>query len=384
MYKTFKSASFIVGRGSIDYLKEMKNKRIFLVHGGDKILSQERRQQLESLIHSAGSKSFFSSPILREPYFSDVQLISGEMASFMPDRLVAIGGGAVIDAAKLALMIYENPKLTKEELTQPYQIPDLGKKALLTAVPTSSGTGAETTSAAVFTDDATKRKSLALGDGLIPHTAILDADFTDTMPAEVAAYTGMDALTHALEAAVCRASNPLGVSLAITAALDILENIEEACLEDADPQLKKNAREKCHVAASLAGVAITNACTGLVHALDQPGGYFGLAHGKTCAILLPHTLSYLGAFPPLVTVARRLGLSGSSDKALLESLVQRIKDLSLRLNLAQNFSKAGIDEKAYMAQVKSFSFSAKKAMATQLSPRLPSLDDLEDLLKKAD
>lgn len=375
--------NFVVGRGSLDYLGTFEKRRVSVIHGGPNVLSDVTRFRIESLIKKSGGTCMFASPVLREPFLSDIQSIGKEVEEYQPDMIVALGGGAVMDTAKVVQMFYENPGISVEALVKPYQIPDLGKKAILVAIPTTSGTGSETTSAAVFTDDATKEKRLMLGNGLIPPYAILDADFTDSLPSSIAGYTGIDALTHAMEAAVCTIASPMVKSMAINAAVDLFENLENSVSSVALPDVKAEARERCHIAASMAGVAITNSCTGLAHGLDQPGPHFGVPHGQTCGLLLPFTLAFTGTHPSYVTIAKRLGLKGKDDTELCQALIKRIDALIANVGNPKSFSDFGISESEYMGKLDYFAQLAAPAMATKLAPRIPTIEETKEILVAA-
>lgn len=380
-YASLLLSNFVVGRGSLDFLETFNNRHVAVIHGGPNVLSDSKRDRIQLLIGKSGGDCLFASPILREPYYSDIQSIVGEIREYKPDMIVALGGGAVMDTAKVVQLLYENPEMTQEDLTKPYQLPDLGKKAVLVAIPTTSGTGSETTSAAVFTDDNNKSKCLMLGNGLIPTYAILDADFTDSLPATIAGFTGIDALTHAMEAATCTIASPMVKSLAINAAVDLFENLGNSTGSEVSTEVKRDAREMCHIAASMAGVAITNSCTGLAHGLDQPGPHFGVPHGQTCGILLPYTLAFTGVHPSHVTVAKRLGLEDRDDKANCQALVDYTVQINSKIGLPASFSELNIDEGEYMDNLERFTQLAVPSMATKLSSRVPSEEEIKDMLK---
>lgn len=382
-YAPLVMSNFVVGRGSLDYLGNFRDRRVSVIHGGPNVLSDLTRSRIETLISKSGGTCMFTEPVLREPYFSDIRAIGEEIEEYQPDMIVALGGGAVMDTAKVVQMFYENPDISQEELVKPYQIPDLGKKATLVAIPTTSGTGSETTSAAVFTDDETKEKRLMLGNGLIPPYAILDADFTDSLPSSIAGYTGIDALTHAMEAAVCTIASPMVKTMAIGAAVDLFENLENSVKDNVAPDIKAEARERCHIAASMAGVAITNSCTGLAHGLDQPGPHFGVPHGQTCGLLLPYTVAFTGTHPSHVTMAKRLGLKGRDDVELSQSLVRHIDKLTTDIGIPKSFKGLGIAEEEYMSQLEHFAQLAAPAMATQLAPKIPSIEETKGILEAA-
>jgi len=382
-YLPLVTSNFIVGRGSLDYLGTFSHHRVSVIHGGPNVLSDVTRSRIKALISQNGGECMFAAPVLREPYFSDILAIGEEIEEYQPDMIVALGGGAVMDTAKVVQMFYENPGITQEDLVKPYQIPNLGKKAILVAIPTTSGTGSETTSAAVFTDDRSKEKRLMLGNGLIPPYAILDADFTDSLPSSIAGYTGIDALTHAIEAAVCISASPMVKSIAINAAVDLFENLENSVAENVAQDVKAEARERCHIAASMAGVAITNSCTGLAHGLDQPGPHFGVPHGQTCGLLLPYTVAFTGGHPSHDIIAKRLGLHGGNSDELCNALVRHIDRLTSEIGIPKSFKEFGISEKEYMEELDRFAQLATPAMATKLAPRIPTIEEIKEILVAA-
>lgn len=381
-YRLYAQAKFIVGRGSLSHLGRLGARRAAVIHGG-RSLPEERKARIAALIEEGGGECRFVAQILREPFFEDIEAALAAVREYQPDLFIAVGGGAVIDTAKGIHLFYEYPELSREAALMPYSLPELGAKARMVAVPTTSGTGAETTSAAVFTDRETERKHLLLADTLIPHYAILDADLTDSLPPTIAAHTGMDALTHAMEASVSVAASSMVRSNAVAASLDLLENLEVSADPAAALEERQAAREICHTAASLAGVAITNSCAGLAHGFDQPGPRFGLPHGQVCGILLPYTTAFTGVQPAYLTLARRLGLRGADDRSLCQALVDHITGFNERLGLPRGFAAAGVDEKDFFAQVDDFAALAAEAVATKLSPRVPTRDEAVRLFTDA-
>ncbi|SCY05935.1 iron-containing alcohol dehydrogenase [Alkaliphilus peptidifermentans] len=378
-YSPLELTRFIVGRGSLDFLGQLSAKRAAVIHGGANVMSTITKNRIQNLIEKNGGKCQFISEIINEPYFSDIKTVGDEMKEFQPDLIIALGGGSVIDTAKAIHLFYEYPNMSLEDSLKPYQLPTLGDKAKMVAIPTTSGTGSETTSAAVFTDDESKQKHLMLGNGLIPAYSIIDADFTDSLPSVIAAHTGMDALTHAMEAAVSMTASPMVVSIAIGAALDLLENLKHSVNENITTEGKRKVREICHIAASMSGVAITNSCAGLAHGFDQPGPYFGIPHGQICGLLLPYTTAFTGVHPSYITIAKRIGIVGNNDGELCQSLVDYIVEFNRSIGIPESFSALGIDEKEFMDRIDIFSELAVSAIATKLSPRIPNINEAKEL-----
>ncbi len=381
-FNPMKQSEFVVGRGAIAALARLGGRRIGIFHGG-KSMPESLMARLQALLAASGAECRFLMKITNEPYFDDVERASRALEDYRPDLVVAIGGGAVMDTAKAAILFYENPGMSVEAAVQPYRLPPLGKKVAFAAVPTTSGTGSETTSAAVFTDRATKRKHLMLDNGLIPRYAILDADLVDSLPSSIVALTGMDALTHALEASVSVAASAMVRAMAISAAVDLIENLAPACRGLVDDAGRMRAREACLVAASLAGVAITNSCAGLAHGFDQPGPYFGVPHGQVCGMLLPYTTAFSGIQPSYVTVAKRLGLPGDNERDLCQSLVDFLLGFSISLGMPRGFSACGIARDEYSERIPAFTALALGAVATGLSPRVPSAEEARSLFGEA-
>lgn len=381
-FTAFANSSFVVGRGSLAFLRQLGKKRVAVVYDG-RVVNQAVHNRIRTLVEEGGGQCRFVADIRNEPYFEDIRRAADEMEQFAPDLILAVGGGSVMDTAKAMHLFYEYPQLTMEEALRPFTLPPLGNKAVLVAVPTTSGTGSETTSAAVFIQQQTKEKHLMLSNNLIPAYAVLDADFTDSLPSSIAAHTGMDALTHAMEAAVCKNAHGMVVSIALGAALDLLENLEASVLPQQAPQRRAQARETCHIAASLAGVVITNSFAGLAHAMDQPGPYFGLPHGMVCGLLLPYTTAFASPHPVYATLARRLGLRGANDAARCQALVDHLWEFNARLGIPHSFAQQGIPEKEYLEKLDDFAALAAGSPSAHLSPRAPEVQQARRLLEDA-
>lgn len=365
-YHQLQMPQFITGRGSIEFIATLGKKRIGVIRGG-RSLNDQLKEKIEKLAADSGAEVRYLAQIRNEPYIEDIFRCIDEVREFEPDMILGIGGGSVLDTAKAIHLFYENPEMTFEAATIPYALPSLGKKAVHVAVPTTSGTGAEATSCAVFIDPETKTKKLLLDNTIIPHYAILDADTTDSLPASITVATGLDALTHSIEASTALNASAMTKAIAMEAAVDILENIEAAAKEGEMTEEKKMAREKMHIASSLAGVAITNSCTGLAHSYDHPGPTFSFAHGNICGLMLPYTMKYVGVHPSYATIARRLGYKGT-DRELTQALMDYLLELMKKLNLKTSFKEFDIDREKYMEAAKIWARISLPAFATVVSP----------------
>ena len=356
--------SFVTGRGSISFIASLGKKRIGIIRGG-RSFNDALRAKLEQIAADCGAELCYLASIRQEPYIEDIFQCMDAVQAFEPDMILAVGGGSVLDTAKAIHLFYENPQLSFEEALLPFTLPRLGKKALHIAVPTTSGTGSEATSVAVFIDPVTQTKKLLMDNTIIPHYAILDADTTDSLPASVLLATGMDALTHAIEAATAKNASSLSKAIALEAASDILEQLPAVAGSAA--QQSKAAREIMLTASAMAGVAITNSCTGLAHSYDHPGPAFGLPHGTVCGLMLPYTMQLCGPHPAYATLARRLGYTGS-EAELTEQLLRHLLRFSRNLQLKTSFQELGIDRTAYEERMKDWAEVSLSAFATVVSP----------------
>jgi acetaldehyde dehydrogenase / alcohol dehydrogenase len=326
------------------------------------------------------------------------------MNAFKPDCIIALGGGSPMDAAKAMWLFYEYPDTDFNDLKQKfmdirkrvYKYPRLGQKAKFVAVPTTSGTGSEVTSFAVITDKNQGNTKYPLADyELTPDVAIIDPEFVYTLPKNAVADTGMDVLTHAIEAYVSVMANDYTDGLAIKAIQLVFENLEKS-YKDADPV----AREKMHNASTIAGMAFANAFLGINHSLAHKwGGEFHTPHGRTNAILLPHVIRYnaqrptkFASFPKYdhfiadkryAEIARVLGLPARTTEEGVNSLIKAIRELTQKLNIADTFQKEGIDAKEFEAKVEYLADRAFEDQCTTANPRMPLVKELVEIYRDA-
>lgn len=326
------------------------------------------------------------------------------MNKFQPDVIIALGGGSAIDAAKGMWLYYENPETDFDSLRlkfmdirkRIYKFPKLGKKAKFVAIPTTSGTGSEVTSFAVITDK-TKNTKYPLADyELTPDVAIIDPEFVMTVPPSVTADTGMDVLTHAIEAYVSVLASDFTDGLAIKAIQLVFEYLPKAYKDGSD----KLAREKMHNASCIAGMAFTNAFLGINHSLAHKlGGEFHIPHGRANAVLLPYVIEYNASKPSkfvsfpkyeifiadkrYAEIAKALGLPASSVEEGVRSLVKAIRDLMKELNMPMTIAECKVDKKKFIAKVPELADKAFEDQCTNANPRLPLVKELEDIYIRA-
>ena len=389
--------------GAIQYLEKMPEiERAFIVTDEsmvklgyvDKILYHLRKRQ--QYVHSE-----IFSEVESDPSFDTIKRGVKAMESFQPDVVIALGGGSPIDAAKGMWLFYEYPDADAEGMKlkfmdirkRTYKFPKLGKKCKMVAIPTTSGTGSEVTSFAVITDKE-KNKKYPLADyELTPDVAIVDPDLVMSLPKSITADTGMDVLTHAIEAYVSNMASDYTDGLAEKAAELVVKYLKTAY----DEGTNKNARERMHNASTIAGMAFTNAFLGINHSLaHKMGAEFHLPHGRINAILLPYVIRYNSSKPTKFVsfpkyeyfiadekyyqLAKKLGLKADSKEEGINSLIEKIKEMNSHMNIPKSFKEAGIEEEEFLAKVDMLADRAFEDQCTTANPRLPLVSELKQIL----
>ncbi|KAA9031231.1 bifunctional acetaldehyde-CoA/alcohol dehydrogenase [Niallia endozanthoxylica] len=339
-----------------------------------------------------------------DPSLDTVMKGTEMMRNFEPDVIIALGGGSAMDAAKGMWLFYEHGDVDFFGLKQKFldirkrivKYPSLGKKAKMVAIPTTSGTGSEMTSFAVITDKANNMKYPLADYELTPDVAIIDPQFVMSLPKGVTADTGMDVLTHAIEAYVSIMANDYTDGLAIKAIQLVFEYLPKAYANPSDEE----AREKMHNASAIAGMAFTNAFLGINHSLAHKlGAEFHVPHGRANTILMPHVIRYnatrptkFAAFPKYehfiadqryAEIARILGLPARTTEEGVESLVQAIINLAKSMNIPMSIESQGIDKKEFESKVDLLANRAFEDQCTTANPKLPLVSELAEIYRKA-
>ena len=390
--------------GSLQYLEKMPDitKAFIVTDPGmvklgyvDKVLYYLRKR--EKYVHSQ-----IFADVESDPSFETIKKGVEMMNNFQPDVIIAIGGGSPIDAAKGMWLFYEHPDADIEGMKlkfmdirkRTYKFPKLGIKAQMVAIPTTSGTGSEVTSFAVITDKE-KNKKYPLADyELTPDVAIVDPDLVMSLPKSITADTGMDVLTHALEAYVSNMASDYTDGLAEKAVELVFKNLRDAYNDGSN----QYAREKMHNASTIAGMAFTNAFLGVCHSMAHKiGAEFHLPHGRINAILLPYVIKYNGVNDPTkfvsfpkyeyyvakhkyAEISRRLNLPAYTDDEGLESLVKEVDKLREDVGIPKSFKDAGIDEKEWIAKVDILADRAFEDQCTSANPRVPLVSEIKQIL----
>ncbi len=327
------------------------------------------------------------------------------MRSFEPDTIIAFGGGSVMDCAKGIWLFYEHPEVNFDDLKQKFmdirkrafQYPEMGRKAKLVCVPTTSGTGSEVTPFAVITDKVENKKYPLTDYSLTPNVAIIDPAFVMNLPKSICADTGMDVLTHATEAYVSTLASDYTDGLCIQAIKMVFEYLERSYKNGAND---KEAREKMHNASTLAGMAFANAFLGMCHSMaHKMGAEFHVPHGRTNAILLPYVIRYNGQKPQKLStwpkynyyraderyceLARILGLPASTIEEGVESYAKACGELGKKVGIKMNFESQGLDRDKYMAQIEKLSYLAYEDQCSPANPRVPMVEDMQKIMRDA-
>ncbi|WP_416200473.1 MAG: NADPH-dependent butanol dehydrogenase [Thermocaproicibacter melissae] len=369
------------GSGAINELKNLKgHKKAFIVTGGQSMRKTGFLQKTEDVLKAAGMETRIYEGVEPDPSIERVFDGAKAMREFEPDVIVAIGGGSPMDAAKAMWVFYEYPEKTFEDIKDPFTMPKLRKKAIFVAIPSTSGTASEVTAFSVITDYSTNIKYPLADFEITPDIAVLDSDIAMTMPKKLTAHTGMDALTHAIEAYV--ASNRSGFSdpLALQAISDIFDSLVDSYNGDA------KAREKMHIAQCLAGMSFSNALLGIAHSIaHKTGAVFHIPHGCCNAILLPYVIQYNSrvCMDRYANIARILGLPGNTDKQLTDSLVEAVRSLNKKLGIAQTYKDNGVSEEMFKANVKTIAANAVLDPCTASNPRPTDAEMMEKIINCA-
>ena len=392
--------------GSIQYLEKMPDiSRAFIVTDPhmvelgyvDRVLYYLRKRR--DYVHSE-----IFSQVEPDPSIDTVKRGTRLMNEFKPDVIIALGGGSAMDAAKAMWLFYEYPDTDFTALRlkfmdirkRAFKFPRLGQKAKLVAIPTTSGTGSEVTSFTVITDKETNTKYPLADYELTPDVAIIDPDFVMTVPPRTTADTGLDVLTHAIEAYVSVMASDYTDALAIKAIQLVFEYLPRAYKNGSD----REAREKMHNASCIAGMAFTNAFLGINHSLAHKlGGEFNIPHGRANAILLPHVIEYnaqkptkFASFPKYAyyvadkkyaEIARYLGLPASTTEEGVASLIKAVRDLMKELDCPTSIAECGISRDAFEAKLQKLADQAFEDQCTTANPRMPLVKELEEIYRRA-
>ena len=383
------------GENALEALKAFKGKKAFVCVGGGSMKRFGFLDRVVQYLQEAGMEVKLFEGIESDPSVDTVMKGAKEMQDFGPDWIVAIGGGSPIDAAKAMWIKYEHPECTFEDMCKVFGIPTLRNKAKFCAISSTSGTATEVTAFSIITDYKKGIKYPIADFEITPDVAIVDPALAQTMPKKLVAHTGMDALTHAIEAYVSIANCDYTDPLALHAIEMIRDNLVDSYNED------KKARSEMHNAQCLAGMAFSNALLGIVHSMaHKTGAVFGdlgahIIHGAANAMYLPKVIAFNAkdetAKKRYAKIADVIGLSGHSDDDKVKALITYVRGLNDKLNIPHCIKNYGADsypteqgfvpEKVFLERLHDISVNAIADACTGSNPRQPSVEEMEKLLK---
>ena len=368
-------SSFIVprhtfhGPGSLENLKEVSGKKAVIITGGSSMKREGFLDKTINLLKEAGIESAVFEGVESNPSVETVMRGVKFLRQEKPDLIIGLGGCSAIDAGKAMWVFYEYPEATFEQIIVPFTIKPLRNKARFVAIPSTSGTGTEATCVAVITDTAKGIKYPLVSYEICPDIAIVDGELARSMPANVTANTGMDALSHDVEALVAALASPYTDMLAIGSVRKIFENLPRAYKNGNDIE----ARQAMHDASCFAGMAFSNAILGIVHSIaHQIGGMFDIPHGRANALLMPNVIR----FNSRETTKYEL-LSEILGKESSEDLAREIEKLRELVGIENSFREYGIDPNEWETKLDDMAQNAMNDPCTGTNPRKPTLDEMK-------
>lgn len=374
------------GPGSLSEIAKLKGKKAFVVTGGGSMKRFGFLGKTLEFLREAGMETHVFEGVEPDPSVETVRRGSEEMKIFCPDWIVAIGGGSPIDAAKAMWAFYEHPDISFESLCTPFSFPELRQKAHFCAIPSTSGSATEVTAFSVITDYEKGIKYPLADFNITPDVAVVDPDIAQTMPPKLAAHTGMDAFTHAVEAYVSTLHSEFTDPLALRAISLVSEYLVDSFGGE------RTAREKMHYAQCLAGMAFSNALLGITHSMaHKTGAAFSgghIVHGCANAMYLPKVIRFNSRTPEAkkryADIARSLGLAGSHEEELVSSLIGRIEEMNSQLSIPsciKDYEGGVISEEEFEEKLPSVARLAVEDACTLSNPRKINAGEMEELLR---
>lgn len=365
-------SQLMFGDGCLEHLKTLSTKKAMIVIGGSSLEKNGMLAKVEEYLHEAGAETAVFRGVEPDPSFDTVCRGAAEMLAFGPDLIVALGGGSPMDAAKAMWVYYEHPELrTLEDVLAANPFPKLRQKAIFCCIPSTSGTASEVSRSVVITDS----KGIKHGLGnmeMMPDIAICDPQVTVSMPSHITAETGMDAMTHALEALVSTRANYVSDILAKSAAADIAAALPVACTDG------KNiaARETMLNASMVAGMAFTNVSLGIVHSMAHTiGSLFHVAHGLADAVILPYVIGFNSA--DTRAKDRYDEMAGKMGET---NMAEAIRSLNESLKIPVSLNEIIRDKVAYLSRLDEMAEMALADGCTKTNPVIPTVEQMKNLL----
>lgn len=383
------------GKGALEALKTLEGKRAIICVGGGSMKRFGFLDRAQKYLEEAGMKVALFEGIESDPSVETVMKGAAVMQEFAPDWIVAIGGGSPIDAAKAMWIKYEYPETTFQDMCKVFGLPKLRTKAKFCAVSSTSGTATEVTAFSIITDYQKGIKYPIADFQITPDVAIVDPDLAETMPKKLVAHTGMDALTHAVEAYVSTVHSDFTDAPAIRA----IEMIQRDLVNSYNGDM--TARDNMHSAQCLAGIAFSSGLLGIVHSMaHKTGAVFAdqgahIIHGAANAMYLPKVIAYNAKNPEAKkrygVIADYMHLAGKNDDEKVASLIAYIRAFNDKLNIPHCIKNYGADsypaeqgfvsEKVFLERLPEIAKNAILDACTGSNPRQPNQEEMEKLLK---
>lgn len=395
MYRFTLPRDLYHGKDALSSLKNLSGKKAVVVVGGGSMKRFGFLDKAVDYLKEAGMEVKLIEGVEPDPSVETVMKGAAVMREFEPDWIVAMGGGSPIDAAKAMWVFYEYPNTTFEEIITPFSFPTLRTKAKFCAIPSTSGTATEVTAFSVITDYAKGIKYPLADFNITPDVAIVDPALAETMPAKLTAHTGMDAMTHAIEAYVstlnCEYTDPL--------ALHAIELIHDNLKKSYEGDMA--CRDKMHDAQCLAGMAFSNALLGIVHSMaHKTGAAFAdygahIIHGAANAMYLPKVIAFNAkdetAKKRYGVIADFMGLGGANDDEKVKLLIAYLRKMNDELKIPHCIKNYGADsyptengfvpENVFLERLPEIAKNAIADACTGSNPRIPTQEEMEKLLK---
>ncbi len=391
---------------ALEELKTVYNKKKVMLVTDGYLYQSGMADKLIRILDKLGIDTEVFSEVKSDPTLACARDGAKLAMSFQPDTIIALGGGSPMDAAKIIWLLYENPDADFSDLAMDFMdirkrvctFPQLGQKAMLVCVPTSAGTGSEVTPFAIITDEKDGTKYPITDYELLPNMAIIDSDLMLSIPKGLTRASGIDALTHCMEAYVSMYATPFTDGICKEAIKEIFDYLPRAYHNlSKDPV----AREHMAHAATMAGMAFANAFLGIDHSLGHKlGAYHHLPHGYCVSLMLDEVMRFnaeekptkMGTFPQYeyphtlrryAEIAEMLGISGKNDKEKLEKLIKKIDDLKLDIELPLTIKEAGVKEEDFLKTLDEMAEAAFNDQCTGANPRYPLISEMKELYLKA-
>lgn len=366
-------SQLMFGEGCLAFLKDLGAKRAMIVTGGSSMKRSGILAKVESYLKEGGAETAVFEGVEPDPSFATVMRGAGEMKQFQPDLIVALGGGSPMDAAKGMWVYYEHPELTTlDQVLTANPFPKLRQKARFCCIPSTAGTASEVSRSFVLSDDQGVKHGLGNME-MMPDIAICDPEVTLSMPPHITAETGMDAMTHALEALVSNRANYVSDVLVRRAVVDIHDNLPKAYENGSDMA----AREIMLNASMIAGMAFTNVSLGIVHSMAHTvGSLFHVAHGLADAIILPYIIQFNSGDERARALYESMAAAfGSQDMAAV------VRALNEKLHIPAKLGEVIKDAGAYQARLEEMAAMALADGCTKTNPIIPSKEKMVELFR---